>query len=69
MKFNLNGYYHPTPRRVRQFADSVMAACMFAAPSTATHAGMTEVLLYVGMGCKFLSNFFVDDNNGNTTKS
>ncbi len=64
MKKYLKGYYEPTPKNIRRFADALLAASTI----IATYAISTEhnwigiTALIMGVAGKFLSNFFNENN-------
>jgi hypothetical protein len=65
MKFKLNSkaYWAPTPKSIRKFADSLLAAAMTVSTISFVNDYKTiamVVLIAAGVG-KFLSNFFCVD--------
>jgi hypothetical protein len=64
MKKYLKGYYTPTPKNIRRFADALLAASTI----IATYAISTDykaigiTALIMGVVGKFLSNFFNENN-------
>ena len=64
MKFGLKYYWHPTPKKLRLFGDSLAAASVFVSTMTILE-GHKEIAIAVfisGWVGKFLSNMFADDN-------
>jgi len=64
MKFGLKYYWHPTPKKIRLFGDSLAAASVFVSTMTILE-GHKEIAIAVfisGWVGKFLSNMFADDN-------
>ena len=64
MKFGLKYYFHPTPKKLRLFGDSLAAASVFVSTMTILE-GQKEIAIAVfisGWVGKFLSNMFADDN-------
>ena len=64
MKFGLKYYFHPTPKKLRLFGDSLAAASVFVSTMTILE-GHKEIAIAVfisGWVGKFLSNMFADDN-------
>lgn len=63
MKFGINQYWKPTPKKVRKIADSLSAAAM--AASTYAFVQDYKVFAYVVLSSafvgKFLSNLFSED--------
>ena len=70
MKFGLKYYWHPTPKKIRLFGDSLAAASVFASTMTILD-GNKEIAIVIfisGWVGKFISNMFADveqktDNN------
>jgi len=63
MKFFLKGYWEPTPKNIRKFADSLLAAAMTVSTFSFVNNYYTiayTVLIVAGVA-KFLSNFFVEE--------
>lgn len=64
MKFGLKYYWHPTPKKIRLFGDSLAAASVFVSTMTILE-GQKEISMIVfisGWVGKFLSNMFADDD-------
>jgi hypothetical protein len=64
MKFGLKYYWHPTPKKIRLFGDSLAAASVFVSTMTVLE-GHKEIAIAVfisGWVGKFISNMFSDDN-------
>ena len=64
-KFSLNGssYWSPTPKKIRKFADSLLAGAMTVSTISFVNDYKTiamVVLIAAGIA-KFLSNFFTED--------
>lgn len=64
MKFGLNQYWKPTPKKIRKIADSLSAASL--AASAIAFSGDYKVVAYVVLASafigKFFSNLFSEDN-------
>ena len=63
MKFGLKYYFHPTPKKLRLFGDSLAAASVFVSTMTILE-GHKEIAIAVfisGWVGKFISNMFADD--------
>ena len=63
MKFSWNGYWKPTPKLIRKFADSLLIFTMsLSTASFATdHEKWAFGLMIAGALAKFASNFFSED--------
>lgn len=63
MKFGMNEYWKPTPKKIRKFADSLSAASL--AASGIAFASDYKIVAYVVLVSafvgKFLSNLFSED--------
>jgi len=64
MKFGLKYYWHPTPKKIRLFGDSLAAASVFTSTMTILegHKEIAIIIFISGWVGKFLSNMFADDN-------
>jgi hypothetical protein len=64
MKFGLKYYWHPTPKKIRLFGDSLAAASVFVSTMTILdgHKELAIAVFVSGWVGKFLSNMFADDN-------
>ena len=64
MKFGLKYYWHPTPKKIRLFGDSLAAASVFVSTMTILegHKELAIAVSVSGWVGKFLSNMFADDN-------
>jgi hypothetical protein len=64
MKFGLKYYWHPTPKKIRLFGDSLAAASVFVSTMTILdgHKEFAIAVFVSGWVGKFLSNMFADDN-------
>lgn len=63
MKFGIKYYWHPTPKKIRLFGDSLVAASTFASTLTILNGDKTlTLIIFIGgwLG-KFISNMFADD--------
>lgn len=63
MKFGPQHYWAPTPKKIRQLADSILAGVVFAG-STASlngHPIVGTVIFVLGVIAKIVSNFFTDE--------
>lgn len=65
----IHGYWLPTPKKIRQFADAVLAASAFAASTFALdgYSKTSVVIIISGTVAKFISNFFTDKTDSNET--
>ena len=63
MKFGWNHYWKPTPKSVRRFADSFLAAALTVASISfaSDYKTIAIVVLIVSGVAKFFSNFFSED--------
>lgn len=63
MKFGIKHYWHPTPKKVRKFADSLSAAAL--AVSAYTFMTDYKLVAYIVLASafigKFVSNLFADE--------
>jgi hypothetical protein len=63
MKFGINEYMKPTPKKIRKIADSLSAAAM--AVSAYSFVSDYKVVAYIVLACafvgKFLSNLFSEE--------
>jgi hypothetical protein len=63
MKFGINGYWKPTPKKIRKIADSLSAASL--AVSAYSFVSDYKVVAYVVLATafvgKFLSNLFSEE--------
>lgn len=63
MKFDLTGYYKPTPEKVRKIGDLLQyGSQIFAGTQIMENPKISLIVLIVGSVGKILSNFFVDEN-------
>lgn len=62
MKFGWKHYWEPTPKRVRQVADGIASASVFAGTiaSMNGNAKMGTAVFITGFVSKIISNFFTD---------
>jgi len=63
MKFNWNGYWKPTPKKIRKLADAIIAATTFSGSLVVLNgdAKVGTVIFVIGFIAKILSNFFTED--------
>lgn len=63
MKFGWKHYWEPTPKRVRQVADGIASACVFAGTISSMNGNvkMGTAVFITGFVSKIISNFFTDD--------
>ena len=62
MKFDLNGYYDPTPAKMRKVGDLLQyGSTVFAGTQISENPNVSLILLVIGSIGKILSNFFVED--------
>jgi hypothetical protein len=74
MRFGLKYYWHPTPKKIRLFGDSLAAASVFVSTMTILdgHKELAIAVFFSGWVGKFLSNMFADDNqkaNNNSSEA
>jgi hypothetical protein len=71
MKFGLKYYWHPTPKKIRLFGDSLAAASVFVSTMTILdgHKELAIAVFISGWVGKFLSNMFADDNQKTNNNS
>jgi hypothetical protein len=64
MEFGWNHYWKPTPKRVRQVADGIASACVFAGTISSFNgnAKIGTIIFIVGFLSKVISNFFADSD-------
>lgn len=70
MKFGINQYWAPTPKKIRKIADAIVAATTFSG-STAVlngHPIAGTVIFVLGFLAKVISNFFSEDENPQDAK-
>ena len=63
MQFGPQHYWAPTPKKIRQLADSILAGVVFAG-STASlngHPIVGTVIFVIGVVAKIVSNFFSEE--------
>ena len=63
MKFGWKHYWEPTPKRVRQIADGIASASVFAGTIASMNGNvkMGTAVFITGFVSKIISNFFTDD--------
>lgn len=62
MKFK--NYWEPTPKNIRKAGDAFLALAAYGEiHSTTINPCVGHILVYLGLGGKFLSNFFAEDND------
>ena len=63
MQFKIDGYYHPTPQKLRKLGDALLGISQFAAgyAVVAESKEWTIGFMILGMVGKALTNFFVED--------
>jgi len=63
MKFGWKHYWEPTPKRVRQIADGIASASVFAGTIVSMNGNvkMGTTVFITGFVSKIISNFFTDD--------
>jgi hypothetical protein len=64
MKFEINGYYKPTPEKIRKVGDVLQYGAQVAAGASIVNEKpeIGLIVMIIGSIGKILSNFFVDDN-------
>ncbi len=63
MKFKANGYWEPTPKKMKRIGDALLAVSMYAQSQqmfTGQNTALT-VISITGLVGKFLTNFFTED--------
>lgn len=62
MKMKLNGYYRPTPKKMRKIGDGLLAVSALTATvaTVYNHPAVTVFSVIAGALGKFVTNFFVD---------
>ena len=63
MKFSPNGYWAPTPKKIRKMADSILAGATFASTYAVMndHPKLATAIMVISVIAKIASNFFTDD--------
>lgn len=63
MKFDVNGYYKPTPKNMRKFGDKllVVSGTLSTIGTVIGWPWMTVASVVTGILGKFFTNFFVED--------
>jgi hypothetical protein len=64
MKFELGGYYKPTPSKIRKVGDIMQYGAQIATGASIVNEKpeIGLVVMIIGAVGKILSNFFVDEN-------
>jgi hypothetical protein len=64
MKFEIGGYYKPTPEKIRKVGDIMQYGAQVAAGASIVNEKpeIGLIVMIIGSIGKILSNFFVDDN-------
>jgi len=64
IKFDLQGYYKPTPANFRKLGDALLGASQFLTGYAVIMDEKILALICIGIGTlgKFLSNFFTEEN-------
>jgi hypothetical protein len=64
MKFDINGYYKPTPSKIRKVGDIMQYGAQIATGASIVNdkPELGLVVMIIGAIGKVLSNFFVDEN-------
>ena len=62
-KFDLNGYFDPTPKKIVRIADSITGACVFSGglSSLNGHPIVGTVIFAIGFLAKIASGFFTEE--------
>lgn len=62
MEFGWKHYWAPTPKRVRQIADGIASACVFAGTLSSFNGEpkIGTIIFIIGFTSKLISNFFTD---------
>jgi hypothetical protein len=63
MKFKTNGYWQPTPKKMKQLGDALLAVSMYAQTQQMFTGESTALMIIgiVGLVGKFLTNFCTED--------
>lgn len=66
LKFGWKHYWEPTPKRIRQIADGIASACVFAGTLSSFNGNpkIGTIIFITGFASKIISNFFADDTQG-----
>jgi hypothetical protein len=64
MKFDINGYYKPTPSKIRKVGDIMQYGAQIATGASIVNnkPELGLIVMILGAVGKILSNFFVDEN-------
>jgi len=64
MKFELNGYYKPTPSKIRKVGDIMQYGAQIATGASIVNdkPELGLIVMIIGAVGKILSNFFVEDD-------
>lgn len=64
MKFKLDGYYRPTPEKIRKVGDVLQYGAQIAAGASIVNekSEIGLIVMIIGSIGKILSNFFVEEN-------
>jgi hypothetical protein len=64
MKFDINGYYKPTPSKIRKVGDIMQCGAQIATGASIVNnkPELGLIVMIIGAIGKVLSNFFVDEN-------
>jgi hypothetical protein len=64
MKFDINGYYKPTPSKIRKVGDIMQYGAQIATGASIVNdkPELGLVVMIIGAVGKILSNFFVEDD-------
>jgi hypothetical protein len=64
MKFDINGYYKPTPSKIRKVGDIMQYGAQIATGASIVNdkPELGLIVMIIGAIGKILSNFFVDEN-------
>ena len=62
-KFDLKGYFDPTPKKIVKLADAITGACVFSGGLTSLngHPIVGTVIFAAGFIAKIASGFFTED--------
>jgi hypothetical protein len=63
MKFGINEYFKPTPKKIRSAADALVAATTFGGSMIVLNGDpkVGTIVFIVGVIAKFISNLFAED--------
>ena len=71
MKFGVSQYFKPTPKKIRTFADAIVAATTFGGSMIVLNGDpkVGTVVFIIGVVAKFISNLFAENEKKRYNKS